>query len=567
MFRLAAVTGELAGQSVDVDGALTVGRAEECDLVLADRRLSRRHARFYVDGEHWYVEDLGSPNGTLVNRRRVRKAKLTAGDTITLSKTTFRVEGDPEAADDPTQPPVPPPQLVKPVGQALPPDLASMVAEDYFKALGLGDDTLHDTSLSTLTQLVAKTRSFALLHEVSKTMQRAHEPQAMLTMVLDLLLKATGGERAYAVLVKEDGGIEVPVTRVVDGAAVAAAPPVSSTVVEHVIEGRSSILCADATADDRFESSASLFLNETRALVAAPMLLADRVLGALVMDSSHLGRRFEETDLDLLSVVASTVGAGLDNLRLAARREATIAALEKAQAELLATQERLIQAEQMAALGRLASGIAHEVKNHLSPFMLADMIAKKYAEDEDIQDASEIMLEAQQHILGLVNEVRDFAQGSTRAHEPEPHDLVEVAEAILRFLRCDRALARADITLEAQAHPEVMLDLGRFRQVVINLLKNAVDAVPEDRAPQVRMVVHGTDEHAYLDVVDNGAGIAQADADQVFAPFFTTKGERGLGLGLDISRKIIRRHGGELGFTSEPGRGTTFRVRLPRHAC
>ncbi|MCA9549596.1 MAG: FHA domain-containing protein [Myxococcales bacterium] len=557
-FALTAVTGELTGQSIPVEGSLTVGRADDCDLVLTERRLSRRHARFYEEDGRWFVEDLGSPNGTVVNERRVRKCELHPGDTIVLCKSTFRVQGE---GDDQTEPPDPGPRLVKRAGSA--PDLESMLAEDFFSALGLTDDTLLDTSASSLARLVHQTRSFALLHEIAKAMQRRHDPQAMLTAVLDVLLKATGASRAYAVLVTDDGGFEVSVIRGQSVDDEGGPPIVSSTVTEHVLRDRASILTTDASTDDRFAQAESLFLNQTRALMAAPMLLQDRVLGALVMESSHLGRRFEEPDLDLLSVVASTVGVGLHNLRLAQKREETIHALEAAQAELLATQERLIQAEQMAALGRLSSGIAHEVKNHLSPFLLASMVAKKYADDAEIQDAAELMMEAQQHILDLVNEVRAFARGGQSEHNPEPTDLVEVVKGVLRFVKCDNTLARARIELEIEAEPIVQLDAPRFRQVLINLLRNAADAVPDEQRPHIRIRILEHGGAAWIDVIDNGRGIPAALADQVFTPFFSTKGDKGLGLGLDISRKIIRGHGGELGFSSEPGKGTTFRIRLP----
>ena len=561
-FALTARTGELAGQSVPVEGSLAVGRAEDCDLVLKERRLSRRHARFYEEGGRWYVEDLGSPNGTLVNQRRVRRCELRPGDTIVLCKSTFTVEGEAGTEDDRTDPPDPWPRLVKPPSPGAP-DLESMVAEDFFSALGLSDETLHDASEATLASLIQKTRSFALLHEVTKAMQRRHDPQAMLTSVLDVILKATGASRAYAVLVGDDGGLEVPVTRSLGPEDEQGPPTVSSTVAEHVLRDRASVLTTDATNDDRFAQAESLFLKQTRALMAAPMVIQDRVLGALVVQSSHLGRRFAEADLDLLSVVASTVGVGLHNLRLAERREETIRALEEAQAQLLATQERLIQAEQMAALGRLSSGIAHEVKNHLSPFLLANMVASKYADDAETQDAADLMLEAQQHILDLVNEIRAFARGSQSEHNPEPTDLVQVVQGVLRFVKCDKALARARIELEVEAEPVVALDAGRFRQVLINLLRNAADAAPEGQRPHVRVRVLEHGGFAYVDVIDNGRGIPAAIAGQVFEPFFSTKGDQGLGLGLDISRKIIRRHEGELGFSSEPGKGTTFRIRLP----
>ncbi len=556
-FVLSALSGELAGQQVEVSTSVTVGRADDCELVLEERRLSRHHARFYEDAGRWFVEDLGSPNGTFVNQRRIKKTELRPGDTIRLCKSSFKVDGEPEPGETVQ---VPAPQFVKPRTGAAP-DLESMVVEDYFSALGLQEETLHDSHANPVASLLEKTRNFALLHEVTKAMQRQHDPQAMLTSVLNVVLKVTGAERGYVILVEEDGTFTVPVE--VGESTISGPPSVSQTVAQYVLRDGASVMCSDAGADQRFADSESIFLSETRALIAAPMLLQEQVLGALVLQSSHLGQRFTEADVDLLAVVASTVGVGLQNLRLAQQREQTILELKQAQAQLLATQERLIQSEQMAALGRLSSGIAHEVKNHLSPFMLTNMIAKKYAEDTEIQEAAEIMQEAQQHILDLVNEVRAFAQGHEHEHCPEPMDLVSVVEGILRFVRCDKALARARLDFEFEAEPIVGLDSARFRQVMINLVKNAADAVPKGTRPHIRLRVQEFEGRAYLDVTDNGCGIPDDIAAKVFDPFFSTKGDNGLGLGLDISRNIIRQHGGELGFSSPPGQGTTFRIRLP----
>lgn len=559
-YTLQVLTGEQAGQIRAIDETLIVGRAEECDLQLPDRRMSRRHARFHKIDDRLFVEDLGSPNGTLVNQHRIRKSELHSGDIVTMGKTSVRIA----TTTSPSSPERIRPDLIKPVKEALPPDLDRMVAEDYFSALGLGEDTLLDASAARIETIIRKTRNFAILHEISKAMQRAHDPMAMLNTVLDLVLKVTGADRSYVALVDEQGSERVEATRTARPQSGSSNASLSQTVTEHVLKGRCGIICSDASADDRFAQAQSLFLNETRALMASPMLLQNRVLGLIAVESSHMGARFTEYDLDLLSVVASTVGVALDNMQLAQKREQTIKALEEAQAQLLATQNRLIQSEQMAAIGRLATGIAHEVKNHLSPFMLANMIARKYPEDGEIQESAEIMLEAQQHILDLVNEVRNFASGVESPPEAELHSLQEVIEGVIRFLQCDKVVKRSKVRLEVKEDSEVHLDPGRIRQVLINLLRNAAYAIPKDRRGLIQIRLHAREHRALIDVIDNGCGIPEDIAERVFQPFFSTKGQQGLGLGLDISRKIIRAHGGELGFTSQPDQGTTFRISLPR---
>jgi signal transduction histidine kinase/pSer/pThr/pTyr-binding forkhead associated (FHA) protein len=569
MLALRVETGDLRGRVVPVERELVVGRATTCDLAIADQRLSRRHARFFVEAGELFVEDLGSPNGTIVNQRRITRTKLTNGDTIVLGKTQLRV--DTSGEDVTLVPGAKRPvsmsrgerheaRLIKPIESTFPPALTRMPAAEFYTALGLGQETQLDARKDVHDVVLRRARSFAILHEVSRAIQNERDPREMLSHVLDLVLKVTEADRGYVALMYEDGELDVEVSRSREGAS-SSAVVLSHTVSEQVIGRRCAVIVADPTADERFQGSESLMLSETRSLMAVPIVIQTRVLGLIQVESGHVGERFTEHDLDLLSMIASTAGVALDNLQLALARELTIRELEEAQAQLLSAQERLVKSEQLAAIGRLAAGIAHEVKNQLSPFALADMIAKKYPGDASTREAAEMMREAQQHILDLVNEVRDFARGGPSTHELAPHDVAELVERVLQFLRCDKAVSRAKIELEVEAKPIVELDPRSFRQVLINLVKNAVDALPE-RAGRVRVRVTEEDDWAIIDVEDNGTGIPAEVAQHLFQPFFTTKGDKGLGLGLDISRKIIQAHKGDLTFASEPGE-TTFRIAVP----
>jgi signal transduction histidine kinase len=412
------------------------------------------------------------------------------------------------------------PQLVKPVEETLPPTLEVLLRDE--------------------DAIVRHTKSFAILHEVSQRIQREHDPKEMLANVLDLILEVTRATRGYVALL-EDGQLRIEVTRTRGPRAQTQAQAISQTVAEHVMERRSCVICTDAAADARFQDAESIFLSDIRSLMAVPILVSDRARGMIEVESSHTQARFTEHDLDLLSVIASTVGVSLDNLEMA---------------------QRLVRSEQMAAIGRLATGIAHEVKNHLSPFMLADMIAKRYPGDRQIQDASEMMIEAQQHIFDLVNEIRNFASGTGSSYTMEPTDLAELVERVSRFIKCDATVRTANVVLELEERPMVIADAKGIRQVLINLIKNAADALPE-RGGRILIHVKTRDRQAILDVTDNGRGIPAEAQARVFDAFFTTKGTKGLGLGLDISKKIVEAHRGQLGFRSTEGKGTTFRMALP----
>lgn len=558
---------ERAGQRHPLsENSTTVGRAEGCGLRIDDPRVSRRHARLVREGEQLVIEDLGSPNGTVVNGLRVGRQVLQDGDLLVLGKFRLRVEA-PRSV---------PGAVIRPVADMLPPSLEGMGKRAFYEALGVGDDTVLEVDGASL---IAKTRQFAVLYEVSRTLRAAHTPHEMLDRVLELILEVTGGDRGYALAAPgperglEDDPTLPPSKDVVEQPQLlalrsqrrerGAPPPLSGTVARHVLTERCAVLSHDPADDTRFAASESLFLSRTEALMAVPILLREEVLGALVVEGERRDV-FEESDLELLTVVASTVGQTLANLRLAERREATIRALETSRARLIETRAQLVRAEQLAVVGRLASGLAHEVKNHLSPFLLADVLARRHPDDEDLQEAAEMMLEARQHILDLVSEVKGFARGAEGSSElrTQPTDLAQLAQAVVRFATCDAGVKRHVVEVVIEGEPWTNADVGRLRQVLVNLIKNAADALGEQRGGRIEVRVLEVSGTAYLEVWDNGPGVPEAARARLFEPFFSTKGEKGLGLGLDISLTIVRAHGGELEFESEPGR-TCFRVRIP----
>jgi signal transduction histidine kinase len=563
-YTLHVLSGELEGTSVSVLGELVVGRSSSCDLFIPDRRMSRRHARFYREGRDLFIEDLQSHNGTFVNGKRVARMQLFRADVVRIGASQFEValtELSTDPGHDTGQPTA---HLIKPVTDVTSPDLDSMLAEDYFAALGLDGDAQRPRTAAELDFLLRQTRNFAVLHEVAKALQAGLERAAMLDRVLALVRKVLRADRGFVIRIDEQGSLQPLVVQTREGSSRSPTGQVrmSETVAEQVIRGRCGVITSDAAADERFSAAESVVLNDVRSLLAVPMLVGERVLGLIEVETTGMINGFSENDLDLMTVVASMVGAALQNLELAAQRERTIGELERAQRQLIEAQERLVRSEQMAAVGRIASGIAHEVKNHLAPLLLADMLRRQYPDDEDIQESTELMLEAQRRILSLVDEIRRFAMGTKSEIAMGLEDMSQVAASVIRFVRCDARVRAIVLDLEAPSSVIAEFDANRIRQVLINLIRNAADAV-DPATGHVVVRVQAAAGQAIVEVQDNGRGIAPAEAARVFEPFFTTKGEHGLGLGLDISRAIVQAHGGELAHRPAPGGGTIFRITLP----
>lgn len=564
-YTLHVLGGDLDGQSIVVDHDLVVGRSTTCDLFVPDRRMSRLHARIFLDGGRLFVEDLESHNGTFVNGKRVTREALYPADIVRIGGSQFEVALVAQAppAVDPTRAPSSP-HFIKPMANLTLPDLGTMQADAYFDAIGAGDTgSRRVRTQDEIDFLVKQTRNFAVLHEVAKALQRLPGDPSAFDQVLALVCKVLRADRGY--IVRGDSDDALATIAIHHAGAVDEHGPrqrLSGTVAQRVLRDRCGIVTSDAAADERFSAAHSVVLNDVRSILAVPMLVGERATGLIEVETSRIVNGFSEDDLDLLGIVASMTGAALDNLALAQAREATIGQLREAQAQLLAAQERLVRSEQMAAIGRIASGIAHEVKNHLSPFLLADMLRRQYPDDEDIQEATELMLEAQRRILGLVDEIRRFASGTGGELKMVDEDLSALAAGVVRFMRCDARIRAVDIAVAPAGPVWGRVDADRMRQVLINLLRNAADAV-DARAGKVIVRTCQGGEKAWIEVEDNGGGIPEEVAARIFEPFFTTKGDRGLGLGLDISRSIVAAHGGSLTFRRREGGGTVFRVELP----
>jgi PAS domain S-box-containing protein len=258
--------------------------------------------------------------------------------------------------------------------------------------------------------------------------------------------------------------------------------------------------------------------------------------------------------------------------------------LETANLELRSTQEQLIQAEKMESVGRLAAGVAHEVKNPLALILMGVEYLSQLPDDIDpnfleiLDEMRKAVRRAEKIIHGLV----DFS--ASRHLEFQQVDLNQVIRDTLPFIKHDRLRTNAELEISlAEKLPSVAIDVQKFEQVLLNLLINALQAMgrkggtlrvstrfgvmaegdPNDTGSRAAERLRRGDKVVFVMVEDTGCGIPAAEIDRVFDPFYTTKptGE-GTGLGLSICRKIVELHGGRITCRSEPGKGTCMTITL-----
>ena len=232
--------------------------------------------------------------------------------------------------------------------------------------------------------------------------------------------------------------------------------------------------------------------------------------------------------------------------------------------EVRTLQEEIRRKEKLAALGSLAAGIAHEIRNPLSSIKgLASYFGNKFAETVEDKESASVMVREVDRLNRVISELLEFARPSEL--KLRPTDINEVLQHSVRLVQQDAKAKNIEIDLAKTGDlPSVFLDPDRFSQALLNLYLNAIQATDEGGVLSVRSSL-GQSQDIKIEVADTGSGIGLDDLNKIFDPYFTTKSS-GTGLGLAIVHKIIEAHKGDIKARSEPGKGTVFTIFIPTQA-
>jgi two-component system NtrC family sensor kinase len=290
----------------------------------------------------------------------------------------------------------------------------------------------------------------------------------------------------------------------------------------------------------------------------------------------ELGYQIEDNARDEIGELAASFNAMSRQLQ-EAREEITAWArtleerVEQKTRELQRAQDRMLQVEKMASIGKLAAVVAHEINNPLAGILTYTKLLRKWIERGDWDDArrAEVrssldLVESESRRCGeIVKNLLMFSRSAPM--NLEWADLNAVVDRCVRLVKHQLELANIELHLElAEDLPVVHCDAAQVEQVLLALVMNAIDAMPRGGRLQLRTRLAAEANQVELAVQDDGVGIPPDLLPNLFEPFFTTKEKgHGVGLGLAISRGIVERHGGKIQVASEPGRGTTFTIRLP----
>lgn len=231
--------------------------------------------------------------------------------------------------------------------------------------------------------------------------------------------------------------------------------------------------------------------------------------------------------------------------------------------EIKKMQSVLVRSEKLASLGQLVAGIAHELNNPLTGIMIhVSLIAdNRGLPDELVEDCKTVMYEAGR-CSKIVKELLDFARASDSERSLQP--LPPVINRTVALIEHNADFREIEIVREEDpALPSVMIDASQIEQVLVNMLINAGQAMPEGGRILIKTAIQPGGEAIIIRIEDNGCGIAEVDREKLFDPFFSTKGHQGTGLGLSVSYGIVQAHGGDIQVESCLGKGTAFTIFLP----
>ncbi|MEM1072400.1 MAG: ATP-binding protein [Planctomycetota bacterium] len=530
-----------------------LGRSSEA-LPITDNTVSRRHAELTPDGGLWFIRDLKSHNGTYVNGVQITKrVPLKAGDQIRVGSTVLAFGG--VVADPDSE-----------IVEVLHPDEIDAEIE---RTLASNEDSV---LMAEPEPRRAASEHLKLMYRVAQIATEAIDQQELLAEVLETVFDQFEPERGVILIAEDKYHSPKPV--VVKFMAEPTDPEdakiqVSQTILQHAVSKRESVLSSNAMADPRFKAGDSVQRFGIRSAMCAPILFRDRVFGAIYIDSSIVNYTFTAEQLALLNAVGRQAGLAMANLELVGDK---------------------IHTERLAVIGETVASLSHSIKNILQGLRGGADVVEMGLGKDDLKIAKggwAILKRNLDRIMALTLNMLAFSrQRHLEVELTKMGPLLDDCAQLLEGLCQTRQVALlTDVDPDI---PPLPMDPNLIHQAMMNLMTNAVEAVePKSGVVTVRVQYHpqgrpdAARKHApgsalasggasaEIAVIDNGPGIESQRLAWIFEPFNTTKGMRGTGLGLAVTKRIIEDHHGAIwverteSSDRSGGGGATFRIELP----
>lgn len=539
-----------------------IGREASSDIQLVDSEASRTHAEIRVgqDGKCELI-DLDSSNGTQINGERRMRHDLQSGDRIEIGSTMmiFTGTGQPSAMD---------------AAHGIDIVLRSQELDGSRIVSSLSHSGSDSKIFGSKREQTESDRSLEVMYLTAIAVGRTDDLDEVLDRVLRLVFDWVEADRGCVMLRDPESGNLQPAARCDRAGAtepIERRMSISHTILDYVMEQKEGVRTSDASDDSRFDATASIVQGGVREALCVPLQGRYEIVGALYVDTytppgeliaSGNQQRFNDDHLRLITAIGHQAALAIEDTTY---------------------YSALVQSERLAAMGQTIATLSHHVKNILQGIRGGSYLIEAGLQRNDtdaVRRGWSIVDRNQDRISNLVMDMLTFSK--ERTPERVEADLNETANDVLELMQTRARESNVELVGDLDATiPPAWFDPDALHRAILNLVTNALDAcVQQDRdgdfetddltveESTVDQVVVRTGFASsmgwIIDVIDNGPGIAPEDRKKIFSLFESSKGMRGTGLGLPVSAKIMREHGGDIEVVDTgQGGGTCFRLRLP----
>jgi signal transduction histidine kinase len=547
---LFVIRGNDQGTRFELEGGdLRLGRDAASNIQLHDTEVSRRHAELRRSDHSYTIADLDSANGTFVNGQRVRQHVLQSGDQVQVGGTLLLYTGPSDEPDE---------DLLSAISIAptAPADDQSRIIRSLTQAEGSKIFDL-EADLPQNSWLARARSNLQVMYRTALAVSHTLDIDQLLQRIMELIFEWVEADRGCIMLLDPvSNALQPKVRRTREGVRGDDKITISKTILDYVTQRNEGVLTSDARQDDRWNPAASIVQARVREAICVPMRGRYDVVGAIYIDTStppqeviRMGgaNKFTEDHLKLMIAIAHQAALAVEDTRY---------------------YSAMVQAERLAAIGQTIATLSHHIKNILQGIRGGSYLIEMGLSEHDesvVKKGWKIVEKNQNKISALVMDMLTFSK------EREP-DLAtaNVNQTVSDVMELMQAYAREmEVGLRwqpAAEMPELVFDPEGLHRAVLNVVSNAIDAAAKNEPPghvEVRTGYLANAALAWIVVEDNGPGIPADQMEHLFSPFVSTKKGRGTGLGLPVSQKILKEHGGRIVVRSEPGQGSCFTLELP----
>lgn len=545
---LFVIKGRDQGHRFELSEAeITLGRDGSNKIQLNDEEVSRRHAIITGDGKHFTLVDQNSANGTYVNAQPIRSPRvLQTGDHIHVGATTMIFTA-----------------VVKKPAEDLS-DLVRMDSDDGSRILKTmtqeeSSHVLASKSSAESPWLKRARSNLQIMYRTALAVSHTLDIDQLLHRIMELIFEWVDADRGCVMLIDQaTKKLQPKVSRHREKETEEEKIVISNTILDYVLEKSEGVLTSDAKDDKRWDPGGSILNLGVREAVCVPMQGRYGIVGVIYIDTyTPPGRVVQQGG-------ATRFGEEHLKLMVAIGHQAALAV------EDTSYYSAMVQAERLAAMGQTIATLSHHIKNILQGIRGGSYLIEeglKGKEYDVVQKGWRIVDKNQEKISNLVMDMLTFS----KEREPDltTGNINEVVGEVLELMQGRAQTEGLQLTFEpGVAIPEFTFDHEGIHRAALNVVGNALDACRQQESGRV-VVQSGynvDEEIAWVRVVDNGEGIPPDDIDNIFSMFESSKGGRGTGLGLPVSQKILREHGGDIIVESNLGEGSSFTMRLPAKA-